>query len=101
MQRGLVGSEMCIRDRYQRRVHGLAGGSVSNEVRLFDLSDAKSTPTLLATMRYMPKACYTVDFSNQGDMCAISGGDGLIRVVDIFKPEQFITLSQNLSLIHI
>eukprot|EP00831_Metopus_contortus_P069400 TRINITY_DN6237_c0_g1_i5.p1 TRINITY_DN6237_c0_g1~~TRINITY_DN6237_c0_g1_i5.p1 ORF type:complete len:158 (+),score=37.03 TRINITY_DN6237_c0_g1_i5:105-578(+) len=22
MQRGLVGSEMCIRDRYQRRVHG-------------------------------------------------------------------------------
>eukprot|EP00831_Metopus_contortus_P044384 TRINITY_DN355_c0_g1_i4.p1 TRINITY_DN355_c0_g1~~TRINITY_DN355_c0_g1_i4.p1 ORF type:complete len:208 (+),score=71.10 TRINITY_DN355_c0_g1_i4:3-626(+) len=24
MQRGLVGSEMCIRDRYQRRVHGEA-----------------------------------------------------------------------------
>eukprot|EP00831_Metopus_contortus_P015984 TRINITY_DN16655_c0_g1_i2.p1 TRINITY_DN16655_c0_g1~~TRINITY_DN16655_c0_g1_i2.p1 ORF type:complete len:261 (+),score=44.78 TRINITY_DN16655_c0_g1_i2:123-905(+) len=23
MQRGLVGSEMCIRDRYQRRVHGM------------------------------------------------------------------------------
>eukprot|EP00831_Metopus_contortus_P051498 TRINITY_DN4322_c0_g2_i8.p1 TRINITY_DN4322_c0_g2~~TRINITY_DN4322_c0_g2_i8.p1 ORF type:complete len:188 (-),score=62.68 TRINITY_DN4322_c0_g2_i8:37-600(-) len=23
MQRGLVGSEMCIRDRYQRRVHGI------------------------------------------------------------------------------
>eukprot|EP00831_Metopus_contortus_P080591 TRINITY_DN8274_c0_g1_i1.p2 TRINITY_DN8274_c0_g1~~TRINITY_DN8274_c0_g1_i1.p2 ORF type:complete len:137 (-),score=52.65 TRINITY_DN8274_c0_g1_i1:368-778(-) len=27
MQRGLVGSEMCIRDRYQRRVHGEAGFS--------------------------------------------------------------------------
>eukprot|EP00831_Metopus_contortus_P025834 TRINITY_DN22154_c0_g1_i3.p1 TRINITY_DN22154_c0_g1~~TRINITY_DN22154_c0_g1_i3.p1 ORF type:complete len:107 (+),score=44.30 TRINITY_DN22154_c0_g1_i3:37-357(+) len=25
MQRGLVGSEMCIRDRYQRRVHGDMG----------------------------------------------------------------------------
>eukprot|EP00831_Metopus_contortus_P010016 TRINITY_DN13875_c0_g1_i1.p2 TRINITY_DN13875_c0_g1~~TRINITY_DN13875_c0_g1_i1.p2 ORF type:complete len:131 (-),score=45.79 TRINITY_DN13875_c0_g1_i1:220-612(-) len=25
MQRGLVGSEMCIRDRYQRRVHGADG----------------------------------------------------------------------------
>eukprot|EP00831_Metopus_contortus_P019151 TRINITY_DN18261_c0_g1_i2.p1 TRINITY_DN18261_c0_g1~~TRINITY_DN18261_c0_g1_i2.p1 ORF type:complete len:197 (+),score=32.35 TRINITY_DN18261_c0_g1_i2:117-707(+) len=25
MQRGLVGSEMCIRDRYQRRVHGNQG----------------------------------------------------------------------------
>eukprot|EP00831_Metopus_contortus_P024094 TRINITY_DN2108_c0_g1_i4.p1 TRINITY_DN2108_c0_g1~~TRINITY_DN2108_c0_g1_i4.p1 ORF type:complete len:221 (+),score=75.97 TRINITY_DN2108_c0_g1_i4:69-665(+) len=24
MQRGLVGSEMCIRDRYQRRVHGVS-----------------------------------------------------------------------------
>eukprot|EP00831_Metopus_contortus_P036896 TRINITY_DN29113_c0_g1_i1.p1 TRINITY_DN29113_c0_g1~~TRINITY_DN29113_c0_g1_i1.p1 ORF type:complete len:165 (-),score=40.39 TRINITY_DN29113_c0_g1_i1:89-583(-) len=27
MQRGLVGSEMCIRDRYQRRVHGYEGRS--------------------------------------------------------------------------
>eukprot|EP00831_Metopus_contortus_P011250 TRINITY_DN14461_c0_g1_i1.p1 TRINITY_DN14461_c0_g1~~TRINITY_DN14461_c0_g1_i1.p1 ORF type:complete len:232 (+),score=43.75 TRINITY_DN14461_c0_g1_i1:116-811(+) len=26
MQRGLVGSEMCIRDRYQRRVHGKTPG---------------------------------------------------------------------------
>eukprot|EP00831_Metopus_contortus_P083903 TRINITY_DN939_c0_g1_i4.p2 TRINITY_DN939_c0_g1~~TRINITY_DN939_c0_g1_i4.p2 ORF type:complete len:135 (-),score=13.65 TRINITY_DN939_c0_g1_i4:67-471(-) len=73
----------------------LAGGSGSNEARLFDIFDSKSTPTLLATMRYMPKACYTVDFSTQGDMCAISGGDGLIRVVDIFKPEQSFTLSYN------
>eukprot|EP00831_Metopus_contortus_P057105 TRINITY_DN4962_c0_g1_i1.p1 TRINITY_DN4962_c0_g1~~TRINITY_DN4962_c0_g1_i1.p1 ORF type:complete len:221 (+),score=49.39 TRINITY_DN4962_c0_g1_i1:99-761(+) len=28
MQRGLVGSEMCIRDRYQRRVHGMLGSEV-------------------------------------------------------------------------
>eukprot|EP00831_Metopus_contortus_P033333 TRINITY_DN2673_c0_g1_i11.p2 TRINITY_DN2673_c0_g1~~TRINITY_DN2673_c0_g1_i11.p2 ORF type:complete len:146 (+),score=22.30 TRINITY_DN2673_c0_g1_i11:165-602(+) len=28
MQRGLVGSEMCIRDRYQRRVHGYSLPSV-------------------------------------------------------------------------
>eukprot|EP00831_Metopus_contortus_P052129 TRINITY_DN4376_c0_g1_i1.p1 TRINITY_DN4376_c0_g1~~TRINITY_DN4376_c0_g1_i1.p1 ORF type:complete len:175 (-),score=24.56 TRINITY_DN4376_c0_g1_i1:248-772(-) len=31
MQRGLVGSEMCIRDRYQRRVHGLEEYCDSNE----------------------------------------------------------------------
>eukprot|EP00831_Metopus_contortus_P032369 TRINITY_DN26165_c0_g1_i1.p1 TRINITY_DN26165_c0_g1~~TRINITY_DN26165_c0_g1_i1.p1 ORF type:complete len:175 (+),score=49.38 TRINITY_DN26165_c0_g1_i1:37-561(+) len=38
MQRGLVGSEMCIRDRYQRRVHGLAGADrfVQNLPRGYD-----------------------------------------------------------------
>eukprot|EP00831_Metopus_contortus_P022730 TRINITY_DN2044_c0_g1_i4.p2 TRINITY_DN2044_c0_g1~~TRINITY_DN2044_c0_g1_i4.p2 ORF type:complete len:112 (-),score=31.83 TRINITY_DN2044_c0_g1_i4:23-358(-) len=34
MQRGLVGSEMCIRDRYQRRVHG---GVQILKVRLLDM----------------------------------------------------------------
>eukprot|EP00831_Metopus_contortus_P013948 TRINITY_DN15712_c0_g1_i1.p1 TRINITY_DN15712_c0_g1~~TRINITY_DN15712_c0_g1_i1.p1 ORF type:complete len:296 (+),score=81.24 TRINITY_DN15712_c0_g1_i1:85-972(+) len=34
MQRGLVGSEMCIRDRYQRRVHGAVEGGVGSEVKL-------------------------------------------------------------------
>eukprot|EP00831_Metopus_contortus_P013241 TRINITY_DN15360_c0_g1_i7.p1 TRINITY_DN15360_c0_g1~~TRINITY_DN15360_c0_g1_i7.p1 ORF type:complete len:114 (-),score=34.13 TRINITY_DN15360_c0_g1_i7:40-381(-) len=32
MQRGLVGSEMCIRDRYQRRVHGSYLGGHAIEV---------------------------------------------------------------------
>eukprot|EP00831_Metopus_contortus_P059934 TRINITY_DN51891_c0_g1_i1.p1 TRINITY_DN51891_c0_g1~~TRINITY_DN51891_c0_g1_i1.p1 ORF type:complete len:224 (-),score=42.43 TRINITY_DN51891_c0_g1_i1:215-886(-) len=31
MQRGLVGSEMCIRDRYQRRVHGVL--SIMNDYK--------------------------------------------------------------------
>eukprot|EP00831_Metopus_contortus_P042923 TRINITY_DN34479_c0_g1_i1.p1 TRINITY_DN34479_c0_g1~~TRINITY_DN34479_c0_g1_i1.p1 ORF type:complete len:283 (-),score=87.25 TRINITY_DN34479_c0_g1_i1:169-1017(-) len=31
MQRGLVGSEMCIRDRYQRRVHGMEKDKVREE----------------------------------------------------------------------
>eukprot|EP00831_Metopus_contortus_P076301 TRINITY_DN7037_c0_g1_i3.p1 TRINITY_DN7037_c0_g1~~TRINITY_DN7037_c0_g1_i3.p1 ORF type:complete len:165 (+),score=28.73 TRINITY_DN7037_c0_g1_i3:147-641(+) len=34
MQRGLVGSEMCIRDRYQRRVHGV--------VIVYDITDRES-----------------------------------------------------------
>eukprot|EP00831_Metopus_contortus_P040371 TRINITY_DN31629_c0_g1_i1.p1 TRINITY_DN31629_c0_g1~~TRINITY_DN31629_c0_g1_i1.p1 ORF type:complete len:170 (+),score=47.82 TRINITY_DN31629_c0_g1_i1:24-533(+) len=31
MQRGLVGSEMCIRDRYQRRVHGVAAKALNTK----------------------------------------------------------------------
>jgi len=66
----------------------LAGGSGTNEARLYDLlQDTKVTPTVLATMKGLSKACYSVDFSNQGDMCAISGGDGIVRVIDIFKRE--------------
>eukprot|EP00831_Metopus_contortus_P012708 TRINITY_DN15112_c0_g1_i1.p1 TRINITY_DN15112_c0_g1~~TRINITY_DN15112_c0_g1_i1.p1 ORF type:complete len:235 (+),score=43.39 TRINITY_DN15112_c0_g1_i1:66-770(+) len=38
MQRGLVGSEMCIRDRYQRRVHG----SLSNIVNYSSYFSIKS-----------------------------------------------------------
>lgn len=66
----------------------LAGGSGTNEARLYDLiQDTKVNPTVLAYMKGFSRACYTVDFSNQGDMCAVSGGDGTIRVIDIFKRE--------------
>eukprot|EP00831_Metopus_contortus_P004632 TRINITY_DN11721_c0_g1_i2.p4 TRINITY_DN11721_c0_g1~~TRINITY_DN11721_c0_g1_i2.p4 ORF type:complete len:144 (-),score=31.69 TRINITY_DN11721_c0_g1_i2:299-730(-) len=46
MQRGLVGSEMCIRDRYQRRVHGrsiLDGNEtlVSLEAKALELGEPK------------------------------------------------------------
>eukprot|EP00831_Metopus_contortus_P029534 TRINITY_DN24283_c0_g1_i1.p2 TRINITY_DN24283_c0_g1~~TRINITY_DN24283_c0_g1_i1.p2 ORF type:complete len:108 (+),score=46.69 TRINITY_DN24283_c0_g1_i1:160-483(+) len=34
MQRGLVGSEMCIRDRYQRRVHGAKSEIMKSELGL-------------------------------------------------------------------
>eukprot|EP00658_Telonema_sp_P-2_P008582 TRINITY_DN13242_c0_g1_i1.p1 TRINITY_DN13242_c0_g1~~TRINITY_DN13242_c0_g1_i1.p1 ORF type:complete len:300 (+),score=101.44 TRINITY_DN13242_c0_g1_i1:135-902(+) len=34
MLRSLVGSEMCIRDRYQRRVRGRTSGSMANEPHL-------------------------------------------------------------------
>ena len=66
----------------------LAGGSGTNEARLYEsFAGIKSTPTLMATMKGLGRACYSVDFSNQGDMCAISGGDGVIRVMDIVKPD--------------
>ena len=66
----------------------LAGGCGSNECRIYDLlPDTKSSPTVLASMKNLSRACYTVDFSNQGDRFAFSGGDGYIRVLDIKKPE--------------
>eukprot|EP00831_Metopus_contortus_P078472 TRINITY_DN7606_c0_g1_i1.p2 TRINITY_DN7606_c0_g1~~TRINITY_DN7606_c0_g1_i1.p2 ORF type:complete len:272 (-),score=82.55 TRINITY_DN7606_c0_g1_i1:134-949(-) len=39
MQRGLVGSEMCIRDRYQRRVHGAEFWMIEPEVAFADIND--------------------------------------------------------------
>eukprot|EP00831_Metopus_contortus_P038435 TRINITY_DN3021_c0_g1_i1.p1 TRINITY_DN3021_c0_g1~~TRINITY_DN3021_c0_g1_i1.p1 ORF type:complete len:216 (-),score=25.16 TRINITY_DN3021_c0_g1_i1:133-780(-) len=39
MQRGLVGSEMCIRDRYQRRVHGKQKMKSFDNVGFYDPTD--------------------------------------------------------------
>lgn len=33
----------------------------------------------------LSRACFTVDFSNQGDSFAIGGGDGVIRVFNIIN----------------
>eukprot|EP00831_Metopus_contortus_P064211 TRINITY_DN5749_c0_g2_i1.p1 TRINITY_DN5749_c0_g2~~TRINITY_DN5749_c0_g2_i1.p1 ORF type:complete len:273 (-),score=67.71 TRINITY_DN5749_c0_g2_i1:38-856(-) len=44
MQRGLVGSEMCIRDRYQRRVHGDIGMGCGATVEQSS-TDAKNPTT--------------------------------------------------------
>eukprot|EP00831_Metopus_contortus_P030041 TRINITY_DN24691_c0_g2_i2.p2 TRINITY_DN24691_c0_g2~~TRINITY_DN24691_c0_g2_i2.p2 ORF type:complete len:121 (-),score=26.48 TRINITY_DN24691_c0_g2_i2:139-501(-) len=52
MQRGLVGSEMCIRDRYQRRVHG-GSESRENNVKHFyrlDTCDEESGWTKILTI---------------------------------------------------
>lgn len=66
----------------------LAGGSGTNEARMYDLlQDTKVTPTVLAYFKGFAKGCFTVDFSNQGDMCALSGGDGKVRIIDIQKRE--------------
>jgi WD40 repeat protein len=66
----------------------LAGGSGSNEARLFDfMQGANAAPAALANIRYLSKACYTVDFSAQTDLYAVSGSDGFIRLGDITKRE--------------
>jgi WD40 repeat protein len=57
----------------------LAGGSVCNEVKLIDTNLFKP----IAQIKDLSRATYTVDFSNNGDMFAMGGGDGVVRVFNI------------------
>jgi len=55
----------------------LAGGSFSNEVKLFDRNNLDRH---VCTIHDLSREVVTVDFSNKGNMFAVSGGDGYIRV---------------------
>eukprot|EP00831_Metopus_contortus_P033185 TRINITY_DN2664_c0_g1_i5.p1 TRINITY_DN2664_c0_g1~~TRINITY_DN2664_c0_g1_i5.p1 ORF type:complete len:802 (-),score=200.82 TRINITY_DN2664_c0_g1_i5:153-2558(-) len=57
MQRGLVGSEMCIRDRYQRRVHGNEGEFleyIKNEL-------AKMAPEIEPELEYSTFPVFSIE----------------------------------------
>lgn len=58
----------------------LAGGAGYNEAKLFH-STFKCTP--VCSIRGLSRPCFTVDFSNQGDMFAIGGKDGVVRVFNL------------------
>lgn len=58
----------------------MAGGSGSNEVKVFD-GNTLFRPC--AYIKDLSRACFTVDFSNSGDMFAMGGGDGVIRVFNV------------------
>ena len=60
----------------------LAGGSGSNEVKVFD-GDSFFEPCY--RIYNLSRACFSADFSNSGDMFAIGGGDGVVRVFDVTK----------------
>ena len=55
----------------------LAGGSNSNEAKLFDRNNYEKA---FCTITDLSREIDTVDFGNKGNMFAISGGDGLIRL---------------------
>eukprot|EP00831_Metopus_contortus_P065593 TRINITY_DN5858_c0_g1_i2.p1 TRINITY_DN5858_c0_g1~~TRINITY_DN5858_c0_g1_i2.p1 ORF type:complete len:326 (+),score=67.58 TRINITY_DN5858_c0_g1_i2:87-1064(+) len=69
MQRGLVGSEMCIRDRYQRRVHGdgknlfLCFGATGMQGWRKDMEDAEMAITNFGSD---PNACLFGVFDGHG-----------------------------------
>ena len=58
----------------------MAGGSGSNEVKVFD-GNTLFRPC--AYIKDLSRATFTVDFSNSGDMFAMGGGDGVIRVFNV------------------
>ena len=60
----------------------LAGGSGANEVKIFD-GDSFFEPCY--RIYNLSRACYTSDFANSGEMFAIGGGDGVVRVFDVTK----------------
>lgn len=57
-----------------------AGGSGANEANVFDRTAGGG---VVGNVLGLSRACYSVDFSNQGTMLAVAGGDGCVRVVNI------------------
>ena len=60
----------------------LAGGAGAYEVKVFD-GDSLFEPCY--RIYNLSRACYSVDFSNSGEMFAIGGGDGVVRCFDVTK----------------
>lgn len=60
----------------------IAGGAGSNEVKVFD-GDIEFKPC--AQIKDLSRACFSLDWSNAGDMFAMGGGDGVIRVFNVVK----------------
>jgi len=57
----------------------IAGGSGSNEAKLFDRSKNYQVFSTISA----PRACYTVDISSDSSMIAVSGGDACVRIMNM------------------
>lgn len=58
----------------------IAGGAVCFEAKIFV---AKELFAPCATVTDLSRAVYTTDFNQAGDMCAIGGGDGVVRCFNV------------------
>eukprot|EP00831_Metopus_contortus_P011060 TRINITY_DN14365_c0_g1_i2.p1 TRINITY_DN14365_c0_g1~~TRINITY_DN14365_c0_g1_i2.p1 ORF type:complete len:135 (+),score=32.40 TRINITY_DN14365_c0_g1_i2:12-416(+) len=102
MQRGLVGSEMCIRDRYQRRVHGMGPPDDSNIMYSVYMYNQASTSAAfnalnksvlsISQMEAASSSCY---FSRKSD------NESEIELSMVLESAIERELMPNLSLIHI
>jgi COMPASS component SWD3 len=59
------------------------GGSNNNIFRVFENNTEDRLPQI--TSKYMSSSCYTVDFSNNGNLFAYGCGDGGIRILNVGK----------------
>jgi WD40 repeat protein len=71
--------------QFQKNTHDLiiAGGSGSNEVKIFDGDSAYEPFEPCFKIKNLSRPCLSVDFSNSGDMFACGGGDGVIRCFNV------------------
>ena len=78
------GPVMPITTQFQKSSYDLiiSGGSGCNEVKVFD-GDSFFEPCY--RIYSLSRPCYSSDFSNSGEMFAIGGGDGVVRVFDVTK----------------
>lgn len=60
----------------------IAGGAGCNEVKVFD---AENDFKPCAQIKELSRACFSLDWSQAGDMFAMGGGDGVIRVFNVVK----------------
>ena len=70
------------KNSYDLIIAGGTSGSGYHEVKVFD-GDSFFEPCY--RIYGLSRACYTADFSNSGEMFAIGGGDGVVRVFDVTK----------------
>lgn len=61
----------------------LAGGTVDNEVRLFQKQAETGTHKCVAAITDMSKACMSVDYGNQSDIFAFGCADGFLRIMSV------------------
>jgi COMPASS component SWD3 len=58
----------------------VAGGSGCNEVKIFDSVNGFQP---VAQIKELSRAVFSLDFSNNNDMFAMGGGDGVVRVFNL------------------
>jgi len=81
---GISQSEPCMiyAAQFSKEPKGdtiIAGGSGSNEAKLFDRNKNYQVFSTIPA----PRACYTVDISPDGTMIAVSGGDACVRIMNL------------------
>ena len=71
--------------QYSKHDHGemiVAGGSKNNEVRFFDGMNLYKP---FACITDLAKPVFSIDFSNNGSLCAVTGTSGYIQILSVQK----------------
>eukprot|EP00831_Metopus_contortus_P010126 TRINITY_DN13933_c0_g1_i1.p1 TRINITY_DN13933_c0_g1~~TRINITY_DN13933_c0_g1_i1.p1 ORF type:complete len:164 (-),score=33.49 TRINITY_DN13933_c0_g1_i1:168-659(-) len=94
MQRGLVGSEMCIRDRYQRRVHGATYTIETKSITFLVILDGKCLGSKEMSLTQLPKSLQNKEIV---DMIFLSNDDqqGELSLILMFEAGDILKIFVN------